>query len=62
MATSSIFHNIVIGTPEKAKRFVDALEKAEIAAQHEKKFEINARSNRDMTEEEIKEFWKSVVL
>lgn len=28
MATSSIFHNVVIDTPEAAERFVNALEEA----------------------------------
>lgn len=62
MATSSIFHNIIIDIPEKAKLFADALEKAELfALKNKETYHIKVKSNRDMSKKEIKEFWESVV-
>lgn len=50
MATESIFHNIVIDTPEAAEAFISALEKAAAAAETYVPPHVEAR---DITEEEM---------
>lgn len=55
MATSSIFHNVIIKTEKEAVAFADALEKAEkIAAEEKPKSKTSKFVT--ATDEEIKKF------
>lgn len=53
MATESIFHNIVIDTPEAAEAFISALEKAAAAAETYVPPHVEAR---DIPREEVKKY------
>lgn len=57
MATSSFFNTVVIDTPEKAEKFVDALEKAERYSREHTEPKVDCRWVRD---DEVKEFWNDV--
>lgn len=57
MATSSFFNTVVIDTPEKAEKFVDALEKAEKYSREHTEPKVDCPWVRD---DELKEFLKNV--
>ena len=54
MATQSIFHNIIIRDTRTAEAFVNALESAAVAAD---KITPRKVSSRDLSKEEIKNFF-----
>ncbi|MBQ4523841.1 MAG: hypothetical protein IJA10_12965 [Lachnospiraceae bacterium] len=57
MATQSIFHNIMIQDTKTAEAFVNALENAAAASE---KITPQKVSSRDLTKEEIKNFFGDV--
>lgn len=54
MATQSIFHNIIIQDPKNAEAFISALENAAAIAE---KITPKKVSSRDLSKEEIKDFF-----
>lgn len=57
MATSSFFNTVVIDTPEKAEKFVDALEKAEKYCREHPEPKVDCRWVR---EDEVEDFVKKI--
>jgi ABC-type nitrate/sulfonate/bicarbonate transport system substrate-binding protein len=57
MATSSIYTTPQIDTPEKAKAFVEALEKSKKWFEEHEPFKVNYRT---VTGEEANELWKKI--
>lgn len=59
MATKSIFKNVEINTEEGAKAFLDAIEESREASKKLKRYDIDVHELKD---EELKEFFKKVIL
>lgn len=54
MVTQSIFHNVIIQDPKNAEAFISALENAAAIAE---KITPKKVSSRDLSKEEIKDFF-----